>query len=272
MPGRGRRYALALTVGISLLAAALVFSASPSSASPGRACGHRTVHTKIGPMKLYFRVRGPVRCGVAKRVVRSYFHQPTSACLGSGCFIHLSSGWNCRTASGDVTEHQGSVTTCARDHGRERIATSRFPDRGFELIGISAPPRSEPLIGMASAGSSRTYFPQGQSPSDPVFRPRVLAVAGEGSFVVQKMRWRSWEARTAHGRGIGAQDDCVPSCAEGTFHRAPAKVRLWRPRVRCGNRIWTRMTLTWLHGPPRGGPGESGRRRVVWSLGLLPCE
>lgn len=214
-------------------------------------------------MKLYFRVRGSVRCRAAKRVVRSYFHQPTSACVGSGCFIHLSSGWNCHAAPGAVTEHQGSVAACARKHGRERIATSRFSDRGFELIGLAR---------TLSAGSSRTYFPQGQSPSDPVFRPRVLAVAGEGSFVVQKMHWRSWGARTAHGRGIGAQDDCVPSCAEGTFHRAPAKVRLWRPRVRCGNRIWTRMTLTWLRGPPRGVPGESGSRKVVWSLGLLPCE
>ncbi len=128
------------------------------------------------------------------------------------------------------------------------------------------------LVGTALAGSPRTYFPQDQNPSDPVYKPRVLGVAGEGSFAVQGMHWRSWGSKTAHGRGIGAQDDCVPGCSDGTFHRAPAKVRLWRPRTRCGNRIWTRMTLTWLHGPPKGVPGESRRRRVIWSLGQFPCE
>lgn len=122
-----------------------------------------------------------------------------------------------------------------------------------------------------AAAGPRTYFPQGQDPHSPVYRPHVLQVAGEGSFVVEKAHWRHWGSRTARGRGIGAQDDCVPDCADGSFHRAPAKILLWRPRVRCGNRIWTRMTLTWVHGPPKGVPGESPRHRVVWQLGLFPC-
>ncbi len=123
---------------------------------------------------------------------------------------------------------------------------------------------------MAASGG-RTYYPQGQSPSDPVYRPRLLAVAGEGSFVVEKMRWSSWGRRSARGRGVGAQDDCVPDCATGTFHRAPARVRLWRPRSRCGNRIWKRMTLTWTDGAP-AIDGNRGPRRVVWELGQFPCE
>lgn len=116
-----------------------------------------------------------------------------------------------------------------------------------------------------------TYFAQSQNPSVPVIRPRVLQVAGEGSFAVQKMRWAVWNRRVARGRGIGAQDDCIPGCSDGTFHRAPAQVRLWRPRSRCGNRVWTRMTLTWVHGAPKIA-GEQPQRRVVWKLALFPCE
>jgi hypothetical protein len=135
----------------------------------------------------------------------------------------------------------------------------------FAILALSA-------SGTALATSpGRTYFPQGQSPSDPVYRPRLLAVAGEGSFVVERMRWSSWRRGSARGRGIGAQDDCSPDCATGTFHRAPVRVRLARPRSRCGNRIWTRMALTWTEGAPKID-GQRGPRRVVWKLGQFPCE
>lgn len=141
---------------------------------------------------------------------------------------------------------------------------------GFVVIALAALVLFAPGSVLA-ASAGRTYFPQGQSPSDPVYRPRLLGVAGEGSFVVEKMRWSSWGRRSARGRGIGAQDDCLPDCATGTFHRAPARVRLWRPRSRCGNRIWTRMTLTWTEGAPTVD-GRRGSRRVVWELGQFPCE
>lgn len=129
------------------------------------------------------------------------------------------------------------------------------------------------LLFPAAAGARGvvTYLPQAQEPESLAFRPHTLEVAGEGSFIVQRMRWSTWASRLARGRGIGAQDDCEPDCATGTFHRAPARIRLWRPRQRCGHRIWTRMTLTWAHGPPRGLPGESHKRRVVWVLGQFPC-
>jgi hypothetical protein len=124
----------------------------------------------------------------------------------------------------------------------------------------------------AVAHASATYFGQSQDPSSRAYRPKVLQVAGEGSFSVEKMRWSVWTNRVARGRGIGAQDDCAPDCATGTFHRAPARVRLWRPRRRCGHEVWTRMTLTWLHGPPSGVPGESPKRRIQWTLAQFPCE
>jgi hypothetical protein len=127
------------------------------------------------------------------------------------------------------------------------------------------------LSAAAVAQASTTYFGQGQEPASRAYKPRTLAIAGEGSFVVEKMHWSFWGRRSARGGGIGAQDDCEPDCATGTFHRAPARVRLWRPRRKCGHEVWTRMTLTWLHGPPSGIPGESRGRRMQWGLAQFPC-
>jgi hypothetical protein len=128
------------------------------------------------------------------------------------------------------------------------------------------------LVPVAVAQASATYFGQAQDPASRAYRPKTLQVAGEGSFAVQKMHWSFWGSRSARGRGIGAQDDCEPDCATGTFHRAPARVRLWRPRRKCGHEVWTRMTLIWLHGPPSGLPGYSQKRRVQWGLAQFPCE
>lgn len=127
------------------------------------------------------------------------------------------------------------------------------------------------LTWVAEAQASTTYFGQAQDPADRAYKPKTLLVAGEGSFVVEKTHWSVWTNRVARGRGVGAQDDCEPDCATGTFHRAPARVRLWRPRRRCGHEVWTRMTLTWLHGPPSGIPGYSRSRRQHWKLAVFPC-
>jgi hypothetical protein len=96
-----------------------------------------------------------------------------------------------------------------------------------------------PLVLSASVQASRAYLPQAQDPASTAYRPRVLKVAGEGSFLVQRMVWSSWSPRIARGRGVGAQDDCEPDYATGTFHRARARTRLLR---------------------------------AVWGLGEFPCE
>lgn len=127
------------------------------------------------------------------------------------------------------------------------------------------------LASAAMARASTTYFGQGQDPADRAYKPKVLQVAGEGSFYVGKVHWSFWGSRVARGRGIGAQDDCEPDCATGTFHRAPSRIRLWRPRRKCGHAVWTRMTLTWSHGPPNGIPGYSRSRREHWRLAVFPC-
>jgi hypothetical protein len=121
-----------------------------------------------------------------------------------------------------------------------------------------------------AAQAARTFFAQSQDLHSLAYKPRVLEVAGEGSFIVTDMRWRAWGHSSARGSGIGAKDDCEPDCATGGFHKAPARVTLRRPRRRCGHRVWTKMVLVWTSGPPGDLPYPLDRREV-WRLAQFPC-
>lgn len=113
----------------------------------------------------------------------------------------------------------------------------------------------------AAPASARTYFANGQSPSFPVYRPRVLGVAGEGSFYVKRMRWSAWGSRSARGRGTGIQ-----GVADQAKFAGPVTVRLSRPRRRCGRRFFTRGLFVFTAGKPAGIP-----RRWRWTLAVFPC-
>ena len=122
-------------VGASLLVVGVTLSAMwvqpPGASAHSRSCGHKRISTAIGHERLYFRVQGPVGCGEAKKTIKSYFSRGPDECIGSGCFIHLPSGWSCSTASGDVTQSTGRVTTCSSAHGQKKIFTSLHKRRGF---------------------------------------------------------------------------------------------------------------------------------------------
>jgi hypothetical protein len=115
-----------------LFVGALFLANGSAGAMPAtRGCGHAEVSTATGRLELYFRTRH-TGCMRARQVVRGYFRRVPEECSGSGCFITLPSRWRCHTAPGAVTEADGTVAQCSRDHGRLRILTSRFAYRGFE--------------------------------------------------------------------------------------------------------------------------------------------
>lgn len=148
-------------------------------------------------------------------------------------------------------------------HGFDRRLGCRWYEAGYS-----------PSLGVDKhfciANPRTVFFAQSQAPENRAYRPHVLYVAGEGSFYIKRVSWRRWGRRTARGSGIGGVDDCRPGCANGTFHYKPVRLTLWRPRRRCGARVWTRMTIAWTHGAPRIR-GERGKRRSVTPLALGPC-
>jgi hypothetical protein len=83
-------------------------------------------------------------------------------------------------------------------------------------------------------------------------RPRSVIVAcGDGNLQLKRMRWRGWNRLRVRGRGLAWLNDCIPFCAEGTFHYVRARVTLRRPR-RCANverYVYTRLTYRYVRRP-----------------------
>jgi hypothetical protein len=121
-------------------------------------------------------------------------------------------------------------------------------------------------MGTASAPAAAPSAPArtvAQKPADTVlvdclWKPQVrpadfLLACGDGNSRLTSLRWSHWDADSAKARGRNVVNDCVPYCAEGTFHSYPVVVRLDRPErwdKQPDLRHYGRMTLTYTDGRP----------------------
>ena len=55
-------------------------------------------------------------------------------------------------------------------------------------------------------------------------RPTQIVDSGDGSGYVKDLVWTGWGAPEAHATGVQEIDNCVPSCANGTYSGFPATV------------------------------------------------
>jgi hypothetical protein len=92
---------------------------------------------------------------------------------------------------------------------------------------------------------------------NPQIRPGTIIYTGDGSGLlagrgtrsrhpkVGRLRWTSWNA--TEGRAFGADwvNNCMPFCAAGTVTPYPVNIKVFRPRVLEGHRIFTRMQVTY---------------------------
>ena len=69
----------------------------------------------------------------------------------------------------------------------------------------------------------------------------VLACADYNSLI-QKITWTSWTRGLASGTGTLVQNDCVPYCAAGHFHRYPVLVILWANQAYGSGQRYTELT------------------------------
>lgn len=72
----------------------------------------------------------------------------------------------------------------------------------------------------------------------------VLSCADHNSGL-RKLTWSSWNQKSAMGAGTYYWNDCEPNCAAGTNHTSKATVELKRPKVQKGERVFTRVTVTY---------------------------
>jgi hypothetical protein len=79
-------------------------------------------------------------------------------------------------------------------------------------------------------------------------RPTTLYLTGDGTLTDVKVHWSSWGGRVAIGHGIADWHGCTPNCAQGTRHRDPATVRLFRIKTCNGRRYYARATTVTARG------------------------
>ena len=61
----------------------------------------------------------------------------------------------------------------------------------------------------------------------PVQRPQSLTLTcADGGMRLEELMWAVWDNNGAVGYGIYLENDCHPSCAEGTFSKTPVYVTL----------------------------------------------
>lgn len=76
-------------------------------------------------------------------------------------------------------------------------------------------------------------------------KPRAIYFGAGGNLLVRDLNWASWTDDAAAGRGVRWADNCVPTCAAGTYAKVPAEMTLSRVRARNGVTYFSLMTLRW---------------------------
>jgi hypothetical protein len=89
----------------------------------------------------------------------------------------------------------------------------------------------------------------------PIWGPGSRGFKGEDHFPREPaIRWTQWGARAALAAGALVQGTCTPSCGQGTFDTYPISIKMWRPGVVHGQRIFTRLSYTFLTDRPSRVP------------------
>ena len=87
----------------------------------------------------------------------------------------------------------------------------------------------------------------------------IVVTCADGNFRIRSIRWSSWMATSATGRGIARVNTCAPNCAEGrnASYRA-VTVRLWRPLLCTGTGVsqFSHLTYRFTRERPRDLPAS----------------
>ena len=140
-----------------------------------------------------------------------------------------------------------------------------------------APVRPAPHAPAPHAPAPHAPAPHAAAPGAPVLvdctnharvQPRQFVLTcADGNDYLSRMRWAAWTSH-AFGAGLERINDCVPSCAKGTFRSYPVLVTLWRPRPLAGAHTlhFTRLTTVFSgKRPVSAGKTITVRTWTLWS-------
>jgi hypothetical protein len=80
---------------------------------------------------------------------------------------------------------------------------------------------------------------------------KIQLICANGSFYVDKVKWRYWDEVSAAGTGRGHKNNCTPSCAAGHFQAYPIALRLFLPKTcKTGTVQFTRLSYQFVAAMP----------------------
>ncbi len=114
--------------------------------------------------------------------------------------------------------------------------------RGLLAVALAALAAVPAAYGVSA--KLKTYVPVLRPTSHAlVVRPERLIVAGDGTAILTRVRYRSYGAPQARANGTLLLDDCRRGCADGTFHPVAARL-VFGGIVRChGKRVYTTLGI-----------------------------
>jgi hypothetical protein len=95
-------------------------------------------------------------------------------------------------------------------------------------------------------------------------RPRSFTLAcADGNDYLSGLAWTSWAPGLASATGVQVENDCIPYCAAGHFHRYPVDAVCWGSAgAGPGRQRYTKITLFY----PRARPGRYGPATLTMML------
>jgi hypothetical protein len=95
-------------------------------------------------------------------------------------------------------------------------------------------------------------------------RPKLLTLTcADGNTVIKGLRWSSFGARSAQGKGTFVTNTCEPNCAAGKDVSYPVAVKATSPRTcKKGVRVYNKLTVTFTGRKP-----SNSASLTRWTLG-----
>lgn len=124
------------------------------------------------------------------------------------------------------------------------------------LLGIGLAASSLGLSGSASAAPRTSVNNCGELEVKPT--DLVLACA-DANAMLTDLKWSGWSNGRAKATGTYEVNDCTPTCVAGKTRAYPVRVKLDRPKVQSGSRVFTLVVVTYVKATPTGRPSGTFR-------------
>ncbi|RNL78922.1 hypothetical protein [Nocardioides marmorisolisilvae] len=133
------------------------------------------------------------------------------------------------------------------------IALIAVVSRQWSSTGVDGTPVNAKLD---AASSANTYLLTclGQ----PIARPSEVALAcADANADLKAVDWKNWGGDRAQGTATFEENDCTPTCADGSFHSYPVTVVATNRAVKGGTAQYRSIELHFTGTAPASAPGGS---------------